>query len=240
MSAAQLSASMSSAMKSNTWSSHCLSVSVERGVDPRQCVLVAFGGGGPLHGCALADLLGMRRILVPPHAGVLSALGLAIAPERREAATSVMRPAAGMTRGDVARLHGALAVRARGAMRSARIAAHARVRYAGQGYELDVPFSSAENGAAIARRFVGLHRKRYGFALDRSIEVVAARAAAIGKPLRVTLVPDAPAAASGRGRGKAAPVRGPRVVTLPDATMVVARGWTARALPIGGWLLARG
>ena len=55
-------------------------VSVERGVDPRSCALVAFGGGGPLHACALAELLGMNTVLVPPHAGVLSALGLAIAP----------------------------------------------------------------------------------------------------------------------------------------------------------------
>ena len=68
-------------------------VSVERGVDPRRCVLVAFGGGGPLHACALAELLGVRRVLVPPFAGVLSALGLAIAPERRDAMASVMRGA---------------------------------------------------------------------------------------------------------------------------------------------------
>src|SRR6185436_11572793 len=65
-------------------------VSVERGIDPRSCVLVAFGGGGPLHACGLADRLGMTRVLVPPHAGVLSALGLAVAPERRTAIGSVM------------------------------------------------------------------------------------------------------------------------------------------------------
>src|SRR5258705_810916 len=58
-------------------------VSVERGIDPRTCALIAFGGGGPLHGCGLAELLGIKTIIVPPHAGVLSALGLAMAAERR-------------------------------------------------------------------------------------------------------------------------------------------------------------
>src|SRR4051812_827893 len=65
-------------------------VSVERGVDPRDCTLVAFGGGGPLHGCGLADQIGVNRVLVPPHAGVLSAVGLALARERRDAMMSVM------------------------------------------------------------------------------------------------------------------------------------------------------
>src|SRR5206468_6860419 len=66
-------------------------VSVERGIDPRQCALIAFGGGGPLHACGLADMLGITRVVVPPHAGVLSALGLAMAAERREVMRSVMR-----------------------------------------------------------------------------------------------------------------------------------------------------
>jgi N-methylhydantoinase A len=209
-------------------------VSVERGVDPRACTLVAFGGGGPLHACALADALGMRRILVPPHAGVLSALGLAIAPERREAAASVMRHADGLHRADVAALHAMLAERAATGASGARIAAHGRVRYAGQGYELDVPFGPRDDGSSLARRFAALHAARYGFTLDRPVEVVAARAAAIGKavPLRLT------ATAAGSGRA-ATQLRGPKVVTLDDATMVVARGWHARALAIGGWMLER-
>lgn len=212
-------------------------VSVERGVDPRQCVLVAFGGGGPLHGCGLADLLGMHRILVPPHAGVLSALGLAIAPERREAAASVMRQAATMNKADVAKLHSELGTRASGNMKAARVSAHARVRYAGQGYELDVPFGPREDGNAIARRFITLHQRRYGFTLDRAIEVVAARAAAVGKPHRLTL--GAKGAKGAAERDARTSVRGPSVITLSDATMVVARGWTARALAVGGWMLER-
>lgn len=66
-------------------------VSVERGVDPRLMTLVAFGGAGPLFACRMADSLGMKRALVPPHAGVLSALGLAAAPEKLEFVASLHR-----------------------------------------------------------------------------------------------------------------------------------------------------
>ena len=220
-------------------------VSVERGIDPRSCVLVAFGGGGPLHACALAGMLGMRRIVVPPYAGVLSAVGLAIAPERREAATSVMRIASELKRTEVAHILGDLSSRARKQMVGRiRVSAHARVRYAGQGYELDVPFASKDDGAAVARRFEVLHRARYGFDLERPIEIVAARVAAIGKaiPLRFAMQGE-PGRRAGRSRPELAPasrpVRGPAVVTLADATMVVARGWTAKPLPIGGWIVER-
>jgi N-methylhydantoinase A len=209
-------------------------VSVERGIDPRACVLVAFGGGGPLHGCALADSLGMRRILVPPHAGVLSALGLAIAPERREAATSVLRRVDELKRPDVAALHAKLAREARGEMEAANVVAHARVRFQGQGYELDIAFSARDDGKSVAARFSAAHQARYGFLLDRPIEVVAARAAAVGRGIALKLGTSAK-----RARAVPKAVSGPRVVTLPDATMVIARGWRARPLSIGGWLLER-
>lgn len=220
-------------------------VSVERGIDPRSCVLVAFGGGGPLHACALADMLGMSRIVVPPYAGVLSALGLAIAPERREAATSVMRMASEMKRKEITAMLGELSSRARDQMVGRiRVSAHARVRYAGQGYELDVPLSTKDDGAAVARRFEVLHRARYGFNLERPIEIVAARVAAIGKaiPLRFgrQREPGRPTGSSRAGSARESrPVRGPAVLTLADATMVVARGWIARPLPIGGWMVER-
>ena len=70
-------------------------VSVERGRDPRGMALVAFGGAGPLHACALADELGMKTVLVPEAAGVLSALGLAVSDERRDRVRSEVRPLTG-------------------------------------------------------------------------------------------------------------------------------------------------
>ena len=153
-----------------------------------------------------------------------------------------MQPALAMKKPQVAALYAALGGRASGNMKVVKISAHARVRYAGQGYELDVPFRAREDGAAIARRFRTLHARRYGFTLDRPIEIVAARAAAVGKPHKLTLgakgAPTRSAKSPGRA-GAVKPIRGPSVITLADATMVVARGWIARPLPVGGWMLER-
>lgn len=203
-------------------------VSVERGIDPRDCVLVAFGGGGPLHGCGLAEGLGMTRVLVPPHAGVLSALGLAIAPERREAMASVMRTTDAIEPAPFASMLEALAA----SLHLPGLAAREwllRARYLGQGHELEVPVRPGAAGGEIARDFIAMHGARYGFTLDRVVEVVSARAVVSGPARELTLARhDAPDA-----------VRGPATLSLDDATMLVAAGWTARPLAIGGWMLER-
>jgi N-methylhydantoinase A len=210
-------------------------VSVERGIDPRSCALVAFGGGGPLHACALADLLGMNTILVPPHAGVLSALGLAIAPERRDAASSVMRAADTVDQGWFGARLDALAMRAANAS-AQRLAWHARVRYAGQGHELDIACAPGDDGAALAVRFAAAHAARYGFTLERPVEIVAVRVAATGDAVDVTFTAGT---ASKPGAAGQRTLAGPHVETLADATMVVAPSWKARSLPIGGWMVER-
>jgi N-methylhydantoinase A len=213
-------------------------VSVERGIDPRSCALVAFGGGGPLHACALAELLGMRTILVPPHAGVLSALGLAIAPERRDAAASVMRAADDVDQSWFGARLDALATRAANAS-ARRLAWHARVRYAGQGHELDVACAPGDDGAALAARFATAHAARYGFTLERSVEVVAVRVAATGEAVDVSFAAGRAAAEHAAAPRVGHTIAGPHVETLADATMVVAPGWTARALEIGGWMVEK-
>ena len=215
-------------------------VSVDRGVDPRSCVLMAFGGGGPLHACALADLIGATRVLVPPHAGVLSALGLAMAPERRESAASVMQHASTLDATGVRTIADALASQVEGAVR----AWTARTRYVGQGYELDVPCAPGDDGVAIAARFTERHRARYGFVLDRAVEVVAMRHTASSHAESVRFARQgAPTwrddALVDDGSPCAAVVAGDAVITLPDATLYVAPGWAARALDIGGWLVER-
>jgi N-methylhydantoinase A len=217
-------------------------VSVERGVDPRRCVLVAFGGGGALHACGLADQLGVRAVLVPPHAGVLSALGLAMSAERRESMASVMREAAALGRDELARRAEELARRA-GAGDHAR---HwwARARYVGQGHELDVPFAPGDDGSCLAARFAELHAARFGFTLDRPVEIVSARHAAVGAGRDVRLERRGesrwePEAMVDGGAPLDAVVRGVAVIALPDATLLVPGGWTARSLPIGGWIVER-
>ena len=203
-------------------------VSVERGVDPRRCALVAFGGGGPLHACALAGQLGMTRILVPPHAGVLSALGLAIAAERRDVMRSVMRRAEELSCERLAALCEELASRAGGAV-SRRWWAHAR--YVGQGHELDVPVTPEDDGSTIATRFAALHEARAGFTLDRAVEVVSLRHAAFGAARDARLTSGMPADSKS--------LSGPAIVALDDATMRVEEGWTAAMLAGGGWMLER-
>ncbi len=218
-------------------------VSVERGVDPRDCALVAFGGGGPLHACALADALEVPVIIVPPHAGVLSALGLALAPERHERARSVLEFADAL---DAAALRALCdSVHVAGKMSERRW--FARMRFEGQGHELEVEVQPGEAGDALAARFGAAHRARYGFVLAHRVEIVALRQVA-GEPGRaVHLARESLAAAfdattltDAGGPAPAAAVPGPAVIALPDATLWVADGWRAEALAIGGWRLTRG
>ncbi|HEX6314604.1 MAG TPA: hydantoinase/oxoprolinase family protein [Gemmatimonadaceae bacterium] len=216
-------------------------VSVERGIDPRSCVLVAFGGGGPLHACGLADRIGTTRVLVPPHAGVLSALGLAVAPERRTAMGSVMAPLEALSADTLAGMFDALAHRAGTAPHVLHVA---RMRYRGQGHELEVPFEHGMSPAELGARFAAMHQRRYGFELPMPLEVVSARTARSGATRTATLARSGPNAwgegsAVDTGGTLEVTVEGRRVIALPDATLLVPEGWRATALPIGGWFLER-
>jgi N-methylhydantoinase A len=128
-------------------------VSVERGHDPAGFALVAFGGAGPLHACELAGELGMRTVLVPEVAGVLSALGLVAADERRDTVRSYLVP---LAEADELPREG-----------------EADLRYAGQSFELTVPLQEA-----LAEAFHRAHEEQYGFAeREREVELVAVRTA---------------------------------------------------------------
>ena len=138
-------------------------VSVEQGLDPRDFALVAFGGAGPLHACALAEELGMTTVLVPAAAGVLSALGLVAADERRDAVRTYVAPLAEA-----------------GGLSSD---GEADLRYAGQSFELTVPL-----GPRLEERFHEAHEVRYGYAdRSRAIELVAVRTAVVTPAPRVTV-----------------------------------------------------
>jgi N-methylhydantoinase A len=138
-------------------------VSVERGRDPRDFALVAFGGTGPLHACALAEELGMETVLVPEAAGVLSALGLAVGDERRDRVRSEVRP-----------LEDARELPPEG---------EADLRYRGQSFELTVAL-----GPDLPERFHRAHDERYGYAdRDRPLELVAVRTAEIRPGPELTL-----------------------------------------------------
>jgi len=128
-------------------------VSVERGHDPREFALVAFGGAGPLHACALADELEIGTVLVPAAAGVLSALGLVASEERHDRVVPYVRPLAQVT--------------------DLPAEGEADLRYTGQSFELTVPIQDG-----LAQAFHRAHEERYGYAdRERELELVAVRTA---------------------------------------------------------------
>ena len=204
-------------------------VSVERGIDPRGCALIAFGGGGPLHACGIAEMVGIERVIVPPHAGVLSALGLAMTGERRETMASVMRRLDAWTDADRTALVRELAARLPPLLKG-RVTL-LRMRYVGQGHELDVPLLPKQSRVALGQSFAALHEARYGFTLSQPVEVVSARQVAEGQGREIRLMP--------RKGPRAREMRGPSSLVLPDATLWIERGWRARPASIGGWLLER-
>src|SRR5215471_1210015 len=142
-------------------------VSVERGHDPRDFALVAFGGCGGLHACEIARELGIRTVLVPEHAGALSALGMLLADRVRDYAAGVLG------RADVEAAFAKLERRARRESPGAEIERSADLRYRGQSYELNVPWADAD--AAVAR-FHREHAKLYGYSNPgRDVEIVTIR-----------------------------------------------------------------
>jgi N-methylhydantoinase A/oxoprolinase/acetone carboxylase beta subunit len=202
-------------------------VTVARGVDPRSCALVAFGGAGPLHAAALAGVMGMRRVIVPARAGVLSAVGVLASPMQRDLVRSWPTPAdhAGVEAAlrslgdDAARL-----VRQAGASADGAVDVDLALdcRYAGQSHELTV---------ATITDFHEAHRRRNGYArMDAAIEVVALRATA--RRAAVVRVDDLPSPA----RREAV---GPAVIAEDDCTVWVPHGWRARRGAAGALVLER-
>ncbi|MGH7547080.1 MAG: hydantoinase/oxoprolinase family protein, partial [Gemmatimonadales bacterium] len=108
-------------------------VSVARGLDPRRMALLPFGGAGPLFGCALADALGMRTIVIPPHPGVLSAVGLAAAAERTDLLASWHRPLDELSATDIGDAFRPLLTEAARQVPGCALLRHADCRFAGQG-----------------------------------------------------------------------------------------------------------
>src|SRR5205823_10235605 len=115
-------------------------MTVARGIDPRGFALLPFGGAGPLHAAALADELGIARILCPRASGVLSALGLAAAPPRRDVSRTVLLSGDTLTVDRLASECAALLAQARDALGAPEARARVRheLRYAGQSFELAV------------------------------------------------------------------------------------------------------
>lgn len=160
-------------------------VSVEEGADPRGSVLVGFGGAGGLHATAVARRLEMAGVVIPPLAGVFSALGLLVAPPRIDLARSVL-----LSRHQAPQLASAIDIlrkQARSRFKAdlggqSRLETLVECRYLGQAHETPVVVTN-ESWDELARRFHAEHHRRNGFSLpEDEIEAVTVRVAATGPP----------------------------------------------------------
>jgi N-methylhydantoinase A/oxoprolinase/acetone carboxylase beta subunit len=167
-------------------------VSVQRGFDPRDFALLAFGGAGGLHACDLADSLDIATVLIPEHSGVLSALGMLLADVVKDYSASILRPTAQITEAFLNEALEPLLTRAQADLAAERF--HAEdilletsldMRYKGQAYEISIPFAPDFREA-----FHRSHAKLYGYANPaRATEIVQLRVKAIGRTEKPALAP---------------------------------------------------
>jgi N-methylhydantoinase A len=212
-------------------------VSVERGHDPRDFALVAFGGAGPLHAAALAEALDVPRVVVPRSAGVLSALGLLISDTLYDYSVSRVRPWAEVTPATLAEPFAEFRERGRERLAAEQPDAveferSVDLRYRGQSFELSVPVPDGGVDAAtletLAARFHDRHRERYGHAYpDEPVELVTVRLRARG----VVETPDLRPAATD---GTVADARRERRPVTFDGEAVETAIYDRTRLPVGG------
>ncbi len=173
-------------------------VSVQKGLDPRDFALVAFGGAGPLHGNAMAMLGKCYPVIIPPTPGVLSALGFLYSDVKNEFAQTYVRNVADIDGSQLVEIYARLGRDARGWLREEGIDEgrqelkyQADVRYLRQGYEfaLSVNPESMSNGGLVdlESRFGAAHERLYGFRLDQPVELVNLRAVGSGQVEKVQL-----------------------------------------------------
>jgi len=205
-------------------------MTVERGIDPREYALMPFGGAGPLHACALAEELGIARVLCPRTSGVLCALGLAAAAPRRDLSRTVMLHGDAFVEDAIARVREELlaevgetrksvnhkAVNERGNARNRMVY---ELRYRGQSYELPVESESADPDN-LREAFARAHEQRYGYRdEDGEVELVTIRASVWGA------APEPSLREAGGSRDR---IEGPSVCPLPEATLYVPLGWSGQ------------
>jgi N-methylhydantoinase A len=224
-------------------------MTVERGVDPRGLALMAFGGAGGLHAAAIAEELGITKILCPRASGVLAALGLVVSERRRDVQRSVLLGGEELTSEAVQEEAEALTERAKQALEDADVRLVAELRYRGQAFELSVQMDEPD-ADKLRDAFHAAHEDAYGYRdPEAEVELVTLRATATEPG------PDIDPAAVGKAaegaersrrdtvygdteiiRGEPEPgeqIKGPAVVELREATLAVPDGWAGEVLESG-------
>ncbi|HXD53653.1 MAG TPA: hydantoinase/oxoprolinase family protein [Solirubrobacteraceae bacterium] len=227
-------------------------MTVERGIDPRSFALMPFGGAGPLHAAALAESLGISRVLCPRASGVLSALGLAAAAPRRDVARTVMLAGEALEGAALGEARRELIERAGGDLGAAPVRARVRyeLRYRGQSHELPVEEAVTEAAGMSAEElreaFHAAHESRYGYRDESAeVELVNLRASVWGPAPELSprssggspatrssgkIVLDGERTGATVLRGEPEPgllVEGPALFALPEATLLLRPGWSA-------------
>jgi len=167
-------------------------VSVQRGYDPRNFALVAFGGAGPLHANAVANLIGSYPVIVPPAPGILCATGDVGCDYREEFARTVLRTLDKITGPEVIQILQSLGEEATGWLEregiprsQQQVFYNADMRYFRQGYELPITTTlndlQTKGTVVLSDKFHALHEQLYRFRLDAECEIVNLRAVALGK-----------------------------------------------------------
>lgn len=235
-------------------------ISVERGLDPRQFALSAFGGAGPLHACSVAEELGIRTILVPRPSGVLSALGLAISEIRTDLVSTYHGPLDRSATGPIAAAFTDLESRTPRDGGDVRITRLADLRYRGQSFELTIP---ADDLVGLQEAFHNAHERLYGYRMeDEPIQVVNLRVVATvpGEfpELKEPSANGAPGGGSMGSRevtisgerhqvsvhdrerlGRGSRLHGPAIVEFAGATCLVGPAWRGVIDDVGTLVLER-
>jgi N-methylhydantoinase A len=173
-------------------------VSIERGRDPRDLTVVAFGGSGPVHGCRLAQALGIPRVILPASAGVTAAIGLLAAEVKFDVARTYVRRLDAIDPAAMSAMYDDMGAQAVDVVRQSAVTSEivvvrtADARYVGQGYELTVPVPSGRLDAAalatVRKSFDEIYAARYGYASPgEPVEIVTWKLSAIGGAPRINL-----------------------------------------------------
>jgi N-methylhydantoinase A len=233
-------------------------VSVERGLDPREFALIAFGGAGPLHACALAEELDMTTVLIPQAGGVLSALGLALSEMRADYVQPLLASTNELETTWLDEAFESMISRAENELGpGASLERAADLRYVGQSFELTVP---AGDLAAMTSAFHDAHERRFGYHMeDEPVETVGVRLTAT-TPIELPDLSDSPSALEESGETRAAnfdgewdqtpvlqrtmmgagtKVDGPCIVEFAEATAVIRPGWSGVVDEVGTLVVSR-
>jgi N-methylhydantoinase A len=231
-------------------------VTVERGIDPRDYALLAFGGAGPLHAAQIADELGIGAILCPRASGVLAALGLVVSERRRDAQRTVLMSGAGLNAESIAAVVEELADRAGSELAEPKpeLRAIYELRYEGQSFELPVAAGTAPTPDELRRSFEDEHESRYGYRDPaQPLELVTIRVTATSPGADVALATD-PVPEPRRSRRAGArfelevvhgppppgsEIAAPAVIELAESTVLVPPGWCAEVDPTGSIQMRR-